>query len=122
MMNTLCIVYWKHPLSVSCIGVILSSTYIYVAVSCRNRRLFRRVFRVHHWVRRAIALSFCLGRGSYVLRGCIRYSCIYIAHMSPTLNGSSALQRIKLSDTLEIRNGIIFDFYTGLPHIYIYMW
>ena len=37
--------------------------------------------------------------------------------MSPALNGSSAIQRFKHSNVLEIREGITFDFYTGLPHI-----
>ena len=37
--------------------------------------------------------------------------------MSLTLSGSSALQRVKLGDALEICNGIIFNFYLGLPHI-----
>ena len=32
-----------------------------------------------------------LGAGLIVLRGCIRYSCIYIACMSPTLSRSSPL-------------------------------
>ena len=91
----------------------------YVAVLDRNRILFRLVFREHHRVRRAIALSFCLGRGSYALCGCIRYSCIYIVCMNPTLSGSTALQRVKLGNALEIRNRIIFDFYSGLPHIQI---
>ena len=36
--------------------------------------------------------------------------------MSPTLSRSSAL---KLGVVHEIRDGIIFDFYSGLPHIYI---
>ena len=40
--------------------------------------------------------------------------------MSPALNGSSALQRFERSNAIEIRNGIMFDFYPGLPHIYIY--
>ena len=62
-----------------------------------------------------IALSARLGRGSYTLHGRIRYSCVYIACMSPTLSGSSALQHVKLGDALEIRNRIIFDFYSGLP-------
>ena len=35
--------------------------------------------------------------------------------MSPALNGSSAIRRFKGSDVIEIRNGITFDFYTGLP-------
>ena len=78
-----------------------------------------RVFRAHQRVQRATALSFRLGRGSYALSGCIRYSCVYIARMSPTLSGSSALQRVKLGDALEIRNGIIFDFYSGLPHFIV---
>ena len=37
--------------------------------------------------------------------------------MSPALNGSSALQRFKRSNASEIRNGIMFDFYPGLPHV-----
>ena len=41
------------------------------------------------------------------------------ARMSPALNGSSAIRCFKHSNAIEIRNGITFDFYTGLPHIYI---
>ena len=37
--------------------------------------------------------------------------------MNPTLNGSSALQHFKHSNAIEIRNGIMFDFYLGLPHV-----
>ena len=37
--------------------------------------------------------------------------------MSPALSGSLALWHVKLGDALEIRVGIIFDFYPGLPHI-----
>ena len=80
--------------------------------------LVHRVFRTHQQVQRTTALSFRLGWGSYTLCGRIRYSCIYIARMSPTLSGSSALQRVKLGDALKIRNGILFDFYLGLPHMY----
>ena len=90
----------------------------FVAVLDRNRILFHCVFRAHHQVRRTIALSFRLGWGSYALCGRIRHSCVYVAHMSLTLSGSSALQRVKLGDALEIRNGIIFNFYSGLPHLY----
>ena len=39
--------------------------------------------------------------------------------MSPALNGSSKLERFERSNASEIRNGIMFDFYRGLPHIYI---
>ena len=43
---------------------------------------------------------------------------IYTAHMNPALNGSSALERFECSNAIEIRNGIMFDFYPGLPQIY----
>ena len=39
--------------------------------------------------------------------------------MIPALNGSSTLQRFERGNTVEIHNGIIFDFHTGLPHIVI---
>ena len=29
------------------------------------------------------------------------------------------LQRFERSNAIEIRNGIVFDFYPGLPHMYI---
>ena len=34
------------------------------------------------------------------------------------IHRSSAIQHYKHSDAIEIRNGIIFNFYTGLSHIY----
>ena len=37
--------------------------------------------------------------------------------MSPTLNGSTALQCFERGNAVEIRNGIMFDFYPGLPHM-----
>ena len=40
------------------------------------------------------------------------------ARMSPTLNRSSAIRHFKRSNANEIRYGITFDFYTGLPHIH----
>ena len=44
---------------------------------------------------------------------------VYTACMSPTLNGSSTLERFYAR---KIRNGIMFDFYQGLPHIIIYIY
>ena len=38
--------------------------------------------------------------------------------MSPALNGSSTLERFERSNVSKIRNGIMFDFYPGLPHTY----
>ena len=36
--------------------------------------------------------------------------------MSPALNGSFALQHFKHGNAVELRNGIMFNFYPGLPH------
>ena len=52
-----------------------------------------------------------------MLRRLVSYSCSYEARMSPALNGSSAIRRFERSDAIDIRDGITFDFYTGLPHI-----
>ena len=38
--------------------------------------------------------------------------------MSPALNGSSALERFKRGNAIDVRNGIMFDFYPGLPYTY----
>ena len=38
--------------------------------------------------------------------------------MSPTLNGSSVIWHFEGSDAIETRDGITFNFYTGLPHLY----
>ena len=37
--------------------------------------------------------------------------------MSSSLDGSSALQLFKCSYVVELCNGIMFDFYQGLPHL-----
>ena len=40
------------------------------------------------------------------------------AHMSPAaLNRSSALECFERGNAIEIHNGIMFDFYPGLPHL-----
>ena len=44
---------------------------------------------------------------------------VYEARMSPALNRSSALRCFECSDAIEMRNVIIFVFYTGLPHMRI---
>ena len=45
---------------------------------------------------------------------------IYTAHMRPALSGSSALERFERSNVIEIRNGIMIDFYPGLLFKYMY--
>ena len=39
--------------------------------------------------------------------------------MTPALNGSSAIQRFEGSNAIEIRDKITFNFYTGLPHMFM---
>ena len=36
--------------------------------------------------------------------------------MSPTHNGSTALQCFERGNAIEIHNGIMFNFYPGLPY------
>ena len=92
---------------------------VYVAVPCRNRRLFGWIFWSHCCLRSAVSLNF--RQGAHMCFVDFRYSCIYEARMSPTLNESSAIQRFKPSNAIKIRNGITFDFYTGLPHIHFWV-
>ena len=40
--------------------------------------------------------------------------------MGHTPNESSVLQHFERGDALEIHNGIMFDFYPGLPHMGIF--
>ena len=42
---------------------------------------------------------------------------LYVARMSPAIKGSSVLHCFECSNTVEIHNGIMFDFYPGLPHM-----
>ena len=37
--------------------------------------------------------------------------------MNPALNGSFALWHFEHSNAVQLRNGILFDFYLGLPHL-----
>ena len=39
--------------------------------------------------------------------------------MSSALNRSSAIRRFEGRDAIEIRDGTTFDFYTGLPHMFL---
>ena len=39
--------------------------------------------------------------------------------MSPALNKSSVVQCFECSDVIKIHDGMTFDFYTGLSHMYI---
>ena len=43
---------------------------------------------------------------------------IYTVHMSPTLNGSFALERFECGSAIQTCNGIMFNSYTRLPHAF----
>ena len=52
-----------------------------------------------------------------MLRRLIWYSYIFAVRMIPALNGSFVLQCFECGNPVELRNGIMIDFYSGLPHI-----
>ena len=41
----------------------------------------------------------------------------YTVCLRPTLNGSSEIMHFQCGDAIEIRDGIMFVFYPGLPHV-----
>ena len=42
---------------------------------------------------------------------------IHASTKSMSLSGSSPIRRFEGNDAIKIRDGITFEFYTGLPHI-----
>ena len=74
-----------------------------------------------------ISLSFvhyiCLFSNKEMLYAAVpgkrgKYSWVYTVRMSSTFNGSSALECFELRSPIKIHNGIMLDFYLGLPHNY----
>ena len=92
----------------------------YVAVPGRNRTLFRCIFRAYYCVQSAVKQNFHYGRGSYALCKLMNNWHVYTVHMGPTPNRSSVLQGFERGNALEIHNGIMFDFYPGLPHMCVH--
>ena len=90
--------------------------YIIVAVPGRNRTLFCCTFWSHYHVWSAVIQNFYYGWGSYLLCKLMNTWHIYTVHTS-THNKSSALQHFEHSNAIKIHNGIMFDFYPGLPHV-----
>ena len=86
---------------------------VYVAVPCRNQRLFRCIFQAHCCAWSTVLLNLHYGRGSYVQCRCMNILWIYKVRMSPALNRSSVIWHFEGSDAIEIHDGITFDFYTG---------
>ena len=96
----------------------ISGRVVYVAVQCRNWRSFRRVFRSHHCVQSMgvseLPLRVGLIRALWMHEYLIFLRC---ACMSPTLNRSSVIRHFERSNAIKTCDGIIFDFYMGLPYM-----
>ena len=88
-----------------------------VVVPGRNWTLFRCILRSHYHVQSAVMLYFRCRRGLYALCKLMNTWHIYPARIGHTPNGSSALQHFERGNALEIRDGIMFDFYPGLPQV-----
>ena len=72
-----------------------------------------------HYHGSSLAQNFLQGQSSYAL-GKLMNTYMYTYHihtvrMSPALNGSSVLERFKRGNAIKIHDGIMFDFYPGLP-------
>ena len=83
---------------------------LFVAVPCRNIRLFCCVYRLHHCVESAVSLNFHKGRAH-------THFGIYEALMSSALKESSVIRHFECSDVIEIHDRIISDFYTELSYL-----
>ena len=88
-----------------------------MAVLCRNQRLFRCVFWSHRCLRSAVLLN-CGAHTRFVglldIHASTKHICI-----SSALNRRSVIWRFKHSNVIKIHDGITFDFYMGLPHMYL---
>ena len=93
-----------------------------VVVSGRNGTFFRYACRSYYHVRSAVTQYFCYRWDSYSLCKIMNTWNVYTVHMSPTPSGISALQRFECSNANEMTNGIMFDFYPGLPHMVLIVW
>ena len=95
-----------------------------VVVPGRNHKLFHGVFWAHYcvWSRTSIKGGVHTCWTCELCRLPFRaglvhaaQTFIYAARMSPTLNGSSALQCFKCHNSIKLCK--IFNFYPGLPHV-----
>ena len=89
-----------------------------MAVPGRNRTLFRCIFLPCYRCSAVLLLRAGAHRRSEAASMPDKSTSAY----EPcTKCRSTTLQRFEHGNTVEIRNGILFDFYLGLPHIYMYV-
>ena len=77
-----------------------------------TRTLFHCVLRSHLRIQSALTQYF-----RYALCKLVNTWHNHTTRMGPTPKGSSALQHFERGNPLEIRKGIMFDFYPGLPQL-----
>ena len=114
------VVIWLHNMQSlygCCRGYIISHNITESLYGLHNNHSHYMGYIIYNITESLIAL-LCLKCKVGLIRTC--FVDARISHMSPALDGSSAIRHFELSDALKIHDGIIFDFYTGLPHIY--MW
>ena len=94
--------------------------YLYVAVLCRNRRLFRSIFRSHCWVQSTISLNFCVTHTRFVGSLAI-YAEVY---MNLALNRSSSITALQtqLCDQNTWQNNRWFLHVTVLSFVNAFMY
>ena len=90
----------------------------YVAVPGRNQT-FHCVFQPCYRIRSTVVLDFCYGWSSYAQSRYMNTWYVYVARMSPALNGSLSLLCFKRSNTVELYNRIMLNFYPRLPYTYV---
>ena len=59
---------------------------------------------------------------AYILATATIWGWSLVCSELPIVNGSFALQHFEHGNVVELHNGIMFDFYPGLPHIYSIRW
>ena len=77
-------------------------------------------------VKKSKIVSLCISFASLCLKCRIAelplragLMCFVDARTSSESNGRSVIWRFERSDAIETCNGMIFNFYTGLPHTYV---
>ena len=103
----------------TCLATYFCLLWWHVAVLGRNQTLLRCVFWSHYCVQSAVTQSFRYGWGSYALVNSWILDMFTHCIWAPLFNGSFAFTALRTQYcNQKICNGIMFDFYLGLPHVW----
>ena len=92
-------------------------TIVHVAVPSRNWTLFHCVFRAHYRVRSAVTQNFRYRHGGHMRW--VNVSSTYEFTQRVWAPPATEVQHYKCGNAIAMCNGIMFDFYPGLPHMYL---